>query len=257
MKIFIINLERSKDRKKFMEEQYKKFRIPYEFFKATDGKNISDEWIENNLSKEFKKEYEKYKNRFIKKGAIGCADSHRRLWKYILNKYNEDEIFLILEDDSYLIENEDFLNKCEKIFKSSPYDFMLMYYSSLKPLKLNKKNRIKINNNYYIYEHPGQPVSISCAYMLTYNGAKKLLSSQEQYITRMADAWDFDDVGIKASLIYPLPFVTNMFSSTIVSSNYKQNIKKILVYSFMKVPFFKSLIRNFLSKRVTNVKIEG
>ncbi|EDM22996.1 glycosyltransferase family 25 protein [Caminibacter mediatlanticus] len=257
MKTFVINLERSKDRRAYAKNQLDKFNVEYEFFKATDGSTLSDEWIENNLDESFKKEYEKYKNRFITKGALGCADSHRRLWKYILENEINEEIFLILEDDFFLLKDTmKIINEIASVMKQHDLEFVNLYYTSLEILELDKKNSIKVNNKYSLYKYPNQKTSNSLAYLVNKKGLKKLLSSQSSKITRMADDWDFEEISLNAWLVYPLPIVTSGFTSTIVNMNFKTFVKRMILQKILWIPIISNILIDLWKKRIVKVRIK-
>lgn len=95
MKSLIINLERSVDRKNYMEAQCKKFSFDdIEFIKAVDG---------NKLSVGERKKFfdiDRFKQRYsidVRAGEIGCTLSHQKCYRKIV----EDNLpfVLILEDD--------------------------------------------------------------------------------------------------------------------------------------------------------------
>lgn len=78
--IYCLNLERRPDRRKDVEEQFQIFGIKnVEFFNATDGKLSAPEHIN------------------ITKPEWGCADSHIRIWRDMIEKGYET--VLVFEDD--------------------------------------------------------------------------------------------------------------------------------------------------------------
>ena len=99
--IYYINLDRSPDRKKFMEDQFKLYNLPFTRIKGVDGKTLNSKkgMIEKNLY--YKNNYKvvdwkKNKNMNI----LGCTLSHL---KAIITAYeNGDEMALIFEDDTSL-----------------------------------------------------------------------------------------------------------------------------------------------------------
>ena len=79
--ILYINLDRSIDRKKYMETELKKISNNYSRIKAIDGKKIINinEGIIDNV---------KYKNEYdnLSKSELGCLLSHLKALKYADNK---------------------------------------------------------------------------------------------------------------------------------------------------------------------------
>lgn len=91
--VWVLNLQRSKDRRFFMEEQLKKFNLDYEIIRAVDGRNISPD----DLKRYSKEEAIKCAGRELCRGEIACALSHAKMWERIIAE-NLDEV-LIFEDD--------------------------------------------------------------------------------------------------------------------------------------------------------------
>jgi len=98
----VINLQRRIDRKlKFIEDNHNKLiDIKYMFFNATDGTTLTNN---HKLYKLF--EHNDYN---FRKGIVGCALSHFKLWIDLLND-DKSNVYLILEDDITLA--DDFQNK--------------------------------------------------------------------------------------------------------------------------------------------------
>ncbi|EIZ9324066.1 glycosyltransferase family 25 protein [Campylobacter upsaliensis] len=109
MKIFIINLKRSLERKKLMQKQIERFfenypnlkdEINFEFFEAIDAK------IKENMEK-FASYFPKFRSlTFCGRGGgcgildteLACFASHLSLWQKCVEL---NEAILILEDDFY------------------------------------------------------------------------------------------------------------------------------------------------------------
>ncbi|RDU65726.1 lipooligosaccharide biosynthesis glycosyltransferase [Helicobacter didelphidarum] len=150
MKIFIINLERSRDRRRRMQEKIQKLTPPplsqcqqsknYEFifFKATDSKN---------------EELEKYKKHFkpmlcyllhgriLANSEIACYASHFRLWEECV-KLNEP--IIVLEDDIYFEDN--FFSVLDEI-RESKIGFVRLYYLD----KRRAKYTYQIRNTHFYW----------------------------------------------------------------------------------------------------------
>ncbi|EAK3946191.1 glycosyltransferase family 25 protein, partial [Campylobacter jejuni] len=141
MKVFIINLERSLDRKKHMQKQIQKLfeinpslknKLEFIFFKAIDAKN---------------KEHLEFKDHFpwwaswilgreLSDGEKACFASHYKLWQECVKL---DEPIIILEDDVEF--SDEFLNHGEEYIEEllkSEYEYVrLCYLTQGKMLKLN------------------------------------------------------------------------------------------------------------------------
>jgi len=91
--ILVINLERSKDRRRHMEKELGRFGVEYSFFPAVDG---------NKLTREERSSYSLRhavctRNAPLKGVEIGCAFSHGRVYEKMVAENIEE--LLILEDD--------------------------------------------------------------------------------------------------------------------------------------------------------------
>ena len=162
----IINLKKNEKRKKYMEEKIKNTCLTnYIYMDAIYGKTelhkYDFEVIPNYI--------DPYKKTPIYVGTIGCTLSHYCVWNYIVE--NNIEKILILEDDCVFLENFD--NMLKYILNlDMHYD---MFY--LNRYKLNHLydlgNEIEVNDNIVIPKYCYNTSS----YILTYNGAKKLLNA--------------------------------------------------------------------------------
>jgi hypothetical protein len=94
-------MERSVERRESAQEQFDAVGLDVEFFRASDGKLEAPEKI------------------FISKSEWGCADSHIRIWKDIIE--NGYETALVFEDDVVLDPN--FVSKLDEIMNELPPDW--------------------------------------------------------------------------------------------------------------------------------------
>jgi GR25 family glycosyltransferase involved in LPS biosynthesis len=98
--IYCINLERSKDRRVFMENEFEREGLDSEFFKACDGKLLGRD------------------------GVFGCAQSHLQVWKDMVEHGYENAI--ILEDDAKLVDN--FKTKIEELVEpGTEWDILYLF----------------------------------------------------------------------------------------------------------------------------------
>lgn len=89
-KVLIVNLERRSDRRQYMLDTLRQVNIPFEFFTAVDGQQLKPTLELYNLFSS-----NDFGNR---KGVIGCALTHLKLWKQLLVD-NSTDVYLIMEDD--------------------------------------------------------------------------------------------------------------------------------------------------------------
>ncbi|MEQ9945037.1 glycosyltransferase family 25 protein [Pectobacterium aroidearum] len=173
MKVFVINLEKDKEKKTKIESECRKAGLDYEIISAVDGKALNDN--------ELKSKTHPISANYLSKGEIGCVLSHQKIYKKIIDA--NIDYALILEDDVELSQEinpflKDFLNSKNKI----KGDIFLLYPSGLK--FLNRK--IIISHNCFFYE----VYNSSCAhgYIISRKAAKKLMRINTPIIL-VADAW--------------------------------------------------------------------
>lgn len=202
IRTFIINLTRNPERKVFMQQQLNSLGIPHEFIDATDGKNLTEKDIEKIYNKEHSL---RYLNTPLRKSEIGCAHSHARIYRKIVEE-NIDYAF-ILEDDIVLdkrileiltpkaLRNEAFdwlqinytpvgfaffvewmkasLHYAKKRPHSILYTILKLPYITLLCLYEGVREKILYNGPQIV--NFSRPLYLAGAYIVTQEGAKKLL----------------------------------------------------------------------------------
>ena len=135
-KVYYINLDKSTDRKNFMENQFKKLNIPITRISAIYGKELDKAY----LKKEKKKHNILAHFPFPNDGEIGICLTHFKLWSF-LSKQTED-FSIVLEDDALI--NEVFFKDLEQLIAQvTTNDFIDIsgkkgFYSLFKNELLNK-----------------------------------------------------------------------------------------------------------------------
>lgn len=187
MRTFIINLKHSLERREKMESQLLKLNIAHEFIEAVDGRKMT-EVERNNVTREL--------NYAFLPGEVGCALSHQKIYKKIINE--NIEAALILEDDVILNSDlHDILNSVT-LSKTKPEILLLSrvnkYYK--KPLK-------PICGSYNI--HKTQQATTAHAYIINQKAAGNLL--QHLYpVWMVSDKWSlFEDLSL-AKIYSTVPF---------------------------------------------------
>jgi glycosyl transferase, family 25 len=139
MKIFVINLKRSVERRIKIENQLKKLQLDYEIFEGVDGYKLT----EDDLNKYMDHEHPYFRE--LKKGEIGCFLSHYSVLKKIADLKLPAAI--VMEDDIILSKNlPDLIADVEKFIQ--PTDTFLFYTILLQPVNLFTKK--KINDKYVL-----------------------------------------------------------------------------------------------------------
>jgi GR25 family glycosyltransferase involved in LPS biosynthesis len=171
MKIFIINLDKDKTKWEKMRQLWGDFDIHR--ISATNGREISSDKVSTLC------------NIFCTAGMKGCFDSHRRVWKKVV----EEKIpyVLVLEDDVEPVDN--FQNKLENVLKQLPKNWDICnlqdtgynegfnitdipYVGLCKIFSLPNSYTTSISEDLCIPYISTQ----TCAYLLSNKGATQLLS---------------------------------------------------------------------------------
>lgn len=162
-KIFLLNLERRKDRLEIFNKTYN-LNMPFTIIKAVDGKSLNiNDLLQNNLLGNVGKnsifniknnKTRKYHYELTNEGSIGCYLSHINIWKNI--KDNNLNNVLIFEDDTKM--NKINLNEINYRLADLPNDWdiyilsnpKLCYYKKHVNKKLFKVKRFFLTNAYII-----------------------------------------------------------------------------------------------------------
>lgn len=155
VKIYVISLLRSPDRKKNVNKQLN--GIEFNYFDAVDGKNLSDS------QKELEKKYTETGT--LNPGQVGCLLSHILLWEQIVKSQIKNT--LILEDDITVA--HPFIDTVNKLTNINNYDIIYIGHC----LQATKGEVVSNIDNINIHES----ISPLCthAYLLSQTGASKLL----------------------------------------------------------------------------------
>ena len=97
IKIFVISLQRSLDRRKQVEKEMQKISLPWSFLDAIDGSALTSGPIEYKPAK-----VKRLQGYALTPNEIGCYLSHKEAWKRCVS---ENAPTLVLEDDFVLAPN--------------------------------------------------------------------------------------------------------------------------------------------------------
>ena len=186
-KVFVINLEKEKERLQAFDKQMSKNKINYERFNAVEGlKVLKDDRLSD------------YCNTFCTDGMKGCALSHRSIWDTMVkNGYRN---IMICEDDAMIPDTFD--KDLQNVYYHIPKDYDILYLgclfgckddSSLNKLvtKVNGYEPQDVNDK--VVEVKGT-IGLHC-YILSLEGAKKLIQhpitfhidTQVMYLIKLYD----------------------------------------------------------------------
>lgn len=111
-KVYVINLDKDKERLELITTQLNENNIAFERFPAINGSTIEKD-----------PSFTKFCNTFCTSGTKGCALSHRTLYQIMIDK--DYESICVFEDDAIL--NKDFNEHLQLLFGSIPSDFDIVY----------------------------------------------------------------------------------------------------------------------------------
>jgi len=132
-KVYYINLDKSTDRKSFMENQFKELNIPITRIPAIYGKDLADSFL--NKAKNQFNILTHYPN--LNDGEIGLTKTFFNLWKIIVKQ--KEDYAIVLEDDALLTKT--FFIDLDKLLSSiTQNDFLDI--SGRKGLYVLEKNQL-------------------------------------------------------------------------------------------------------------------
>jgi len=212
---YYINLDKSADRKEYMEKILQKANIDCKRFSAIDGSNHLNLCSKLNITK----------------GALGCKLSHLELLKNV----KKNGWTIIFEDDINL--NENSKENILKVLNSLPTSAeLILFGTSPRTIFLNICLFKFKRYNDYIWQ-TNNNLSCAHAYAITYEGAQKWIPIIEKYLCNKA--FDMHEKGIN-----PIYFA-HLFT------NFSQLFTMVMKdYSFIsqnkdKFGYFDSTINDF------------
>ena len=135
-KVYYINLDKSKERRDFMENQFKKLSIPITRISAIYGKDLAPNFLKKEKAKHNILAHFPYPN----DGEIGICLTHFKLWGFLAKQ--PEDFSIVLEDDALV--HEDFFKDLEELLSEITInDFLDIsgkkgFYSLQKTELLNK-----------------------------------------------------------------------------------------------------------------------
>lgn len=234
MQIFVVNLDRDKERRISIKEQMTSLELPFDFFKAYYGKDLSADELAVHYNA--KKAYRNYSYPFPP-AVIGCALSHVMLYKkMIAEKINAA---CILEDDIVLPSNtKKVLQSIEAVISPTVPQIILLSPSISKNAVLHNLGEYQLR--------PFQSGYFTSSYVINQLAAKVLYENMYP-VHHVADCWEYlkrhkliDILAINPTLIEQ---DQDTFGSSTTEGQNDQDIKKIASSLRYKVhrSFFLSL----------------
>ena len=172
--IFVINLERSKNRRQFMINQFNGLDLPFEFVKASDGKKITRS--EKNMFSSFKS----FKNmgRELNPNEKGCYLSHLYIWQRMVDNNIKEAI--IFEDDITLSKDFKTIVKSREAWLPNNWRIVNFAWDTFGNYRFDSQHPIKTLDDYAVIKFAySQGVMRSGSYMLNLETAKILVASSK------------------------------------------------------------------------------
>ena len=209
MKTYVINLKTSENRRIYMENLLSPYKdiLDVCFVEAVDGRILTDKQLSSIWN--LKGSYKTY-GRFLRKGEIGCALSHKKCYREMLK--SREDVALILEDDvvfqcdnvnEIILSTTDFLLHTEQatiVLLSGSYWFT---------------EKVNIDNEYYHLAIVREAMG-AMSYMINRKAAEKMVQSDNIFF---ADDWyNFRKQGIAIYAVNPhIAADAGVFASEILS----------------------------------------
>ncbi|MFT5716031.1 MAG: glycosyl transferase family 25 [Oleiphilaceae bacterium] len=168
--IFVINLDRSAERKQHMIEQFKAINVEYQISPAIDGRHSKHpilEMYDDALS-------QAYRCKSLSKGQLGCYASHYLLWEKCVEL---NKPIIIIEDD-VVFDKQHFIEFYNLAPKLNPkYECIRLFSNHRRTVSV--QNIEKINNLTINRSSKGHMRGMG--YFLTPSGAKKFLQHSKRW----------------------------------------------------------------------------
>lgn len=250
--ILIISLASSFERRAAISKQLNiLLDIPYSFLDATEGRLISDEWIEDNISEYLKNIYYKKKHFSVNRNTLACADSHRRA-QLIAHKFTEGYT-LILEDDVVLSKNfGKKIREVTELMDKHSIDLAFPGYGWFNGSFIQRHDIKPSNLGFSLFQYPlDGRITGAYAYIINSLGAEKLVNENIVKIQDTADSFYIKEKELEKStvVLFPKLVTTGYLPSDIgystVKMTYKQKIKKTIYSLSMRSNFLFHAIRYY------------
>lgn len=254
MKIFVVSLGRSVDRRKHMISHLTERGLEFEIFDAVDGSLLSEDDIQKYVDPQALEQHAKYLNR----GTIGACLSHYFIFKRIIELNLPSAC--IIEDDIIVDKNfGKLLDSIDTVIQDKR--LMLLYYTSWNKIELETINRSLMGEYglYRIRNYDG--LNSSAGYIVSQDACKKLIDVVLP-IRMGPDNWpELKRLGVMPEItcIFPQPLNNTHVKSSIEYLQEKSMSSKIadFIDEHKIFPLYQILKhrRKLLSKNMMNIKI--
>ena len=261
MKVYVINMERSKNRRVAIKKQLTRLKLDHEIISAVDGRVMTEEELVETVASRIE----------FTKSQAGCMLSHCKVYEAM--QRNNDDYALVLEDDVLITDDrlKEMLDKMRPSLNDSHITLLTYYWCRENSLILHKIQPVQkipgANGDYFLCA-PAEVHGIgrAAAYILSKNTAKRILDFHTPKLICQADSWIvYHKEGVIGGVdcVYPMPISENAdFGSEIgYTKNKVEELGKKLVEKAvnMNLPVISAMIKkkrmNF-AEQYKNIKLE-
>lgn len=256
MKLFVVSLERAKDRRLYITQHLDMMNVDYEIFDAVDGRQLTPSKIAEYCNMDMVNKYPDW----LTEGAIGCCLSHYYIYKKIID--NNIPVACILEDDAII--TAEFNNVLNAIEKNISKDTLTMlHYASWTELRLSRINAIEIGDYGFYEPEEIKKMNSSAGYIVTKEICERLVEILFP-VSMSLDSWQqmFEAKAFsKIVCVYPRPVNTIHAKSTIdylktgsLLSKVAQLVDRHRIFPVYQLLRYKRIRFSKKMRRVTIVK---
>lgn len=238
--IFVISLKRATDRRRHIQNEFKKHRLAFEWYDAIDAQTTSDADLSALIDHDVVKQHPIW----LTKGAICCALSHYSVYQLVIER--NLPYALVLEDDVIL--KKGFIEALEHaVLQLKENEVILLYNHNEQPLRLSSLVTTPVANSRLYAPVDVNGLGTAAAYLISRAACVSMVNAILP-IRCAADSWDvfYQNNGYQhIRYLYPEVIDTVDYKSTIEYiankkiSNIMRFIDKYKVFPFSQILKFR------------------
>lgn len=222
MRAYVINLARSPERRAHIRAELDRVGIDYEFIEAVDGRDIDvrDPQIIDP---------EVLDTTWFRAGVAGCAFSHLRIYKKILEDGQESA--LVLEDDVTL--PADLIDLADSLTDHlTGAEVALLNYDCIDAIKMSRESsaRLPSGRDLLLLIDVHQPRS-SAAYIVTQSACKRMIDYAVPFKARPDNWGHFYSAGAldRVRCVVAMPVVKDPDFESTIDYNSESSLKALIL----------------------------
>lgn len=184
MKVLVINLRQSHQRRDRMVEQLNRLQLDWKLIEGIDAESMTPQELASYCHPASSEKRDGY----LTPGAIGCALSHQKALQLIVSEHYRRAC--ILEDDLLLPDNfRSILEEVDEV--STDSEVILLYWLSFEKQLFVRQTASLLNTGYHLAESRNSDRLLSAVgYVVSADSATKLIESNRP-IRATADSWGY------------------------------------------------------------------